>query len=64
MITFAVISPIPAAIGGHRCDNWRVQEPMLIVARLTKHKTLLNIINHHEILVKQSEPLVEHPETL
>ena len=60
-----------------RCRNpWGDRRPpMLIFARLTKNrKTLLNVVKHHETLVKHSdtswnvvkhrEPLVKYHETL
>ena len=47
-----------------RChDPWGDRWPP-IVARLAKHKTLLNIVKHHETHVKHCEPLVKHDETL
>ena len=58
------------------CNPWGDQRsPMPIVALLTKHhKTLLNIVEHHETLVKHCdtswnvvknhEPLVKHREPL
>ena len=52
---------IPEATGGRRCGD--AESP--IVARIAKHhKTLLNIVKHHETHVKHREPLVNHHETL
>ena len=46
-------------------DLWGNRRATLIVARLAKHhKTLLNILKHHETHVKHREPLVKHHETL
>ena len=47
---------IPVAIGGRRCSAADAATP--IVARLAKHhKTLLNIVKHHETHVKHCETL-------
>ena len=52
---------IPAAIGGRAVADAATP----IVARLAKHhKTLLNIVKHHETHVKHCEPPVKHLETL
>ena len=52
---------IPEAIG----DRTGADAATSIVARLAKHhKTLLNIVKHHETHVKHREPLVKHHETL
>ena len=51
---------IPEAIGGPAGTDAATP----IVARPAKHKTLLNIVKHHETHVKHSEPLVKHHETL
>ena len=65
---FCWVIAIHEAIGGRR-------PPILIVAQLTKHhKTLLNIVKHHETVVKHCdtswnvmkhlEPFLKHCETL
>ena len=46
--TSAELSPIPEAIGG----PVGADAATLIVARLAKHKTLLNILKHYEMHVK------------
>ena len=50
----AELSPIPAAIS----RSAAARAPMAFVARLAKHhKTLLNIVKHHETHVKHCETL-------
>ena len=70
----AELSPIPAAaaLSGSLRGSAVADAAMAIFARLAKHhKTLLNIVKHHEThvidrepLVKPHEPLVKHHETL
>ena len=59
----AELSPIHAALSRSLRRSEAPRVP--IVVRLAKrHKTLLNIVKHHETHVKHSEPLVKHHETL
>ena len=47
----AELLPIPEVIGGHAVADMAT----LIVARLAKYKTLLNILKHHETHVKHCD---------
>ena len=65
MITFAAISTIPAASSPISAELSQISAELSpipaalvrspIVARLAKHKTLLNIVKHHETHVKLSK---------